>query len=440
MNKKTIKHFVPATFDKIESANKVLLEDIKQLVSTLDDKIIQLNKKNNHYLKRILNQEAAILKLLKEIHSSESNIAMLQNQILSAEEFLKDTQEQILISENNLSEQGKEYLDKFNEINIQLNKINTEISSMDKKYVYNNNYERKVIQSFYDMYERPDFQEKFQRLVDGLEPDDIALIVKILQRQRIAKTSMDKNVDVFSLEEQQKIKTLKKELDNEIFRVSDNMFCFKHYFLPIRHFEASVFIYKHGIDCIEKIDAIKDKDILDVGGFIGDSILVLKPLTNKRVISFEAVSENYDLMQQTIQLNHLDNVIAEKIALGRENGIATIEVAGSTSAMHSNGVVSVKGEEEVQIKTLDSYINGTDITPGLIKVDIEGAEQDFMEGAKETIAKYKPILLMSIYHNADDFFNIKPIIESWNLGYKFRIHKPVDYSVSREVLLIAEVR
>ena len=85
-------------------------------------------------------------------------------------------------------------------------------------------------------------------------------------------------------------------------------------------------------------------------------------------------------------------------------------------------------------------MEGTDIEVGLIKVDIEGAEQDFLAGARKTIEKHKPVLLMSIYHNADDFFDIKPIIESWNLGYKFRIHKPVDYSVSREVLLIAEVR
>lgn len=33
---------------------------------------------------------------------------------------------------------------------------------------------------------------------------------------------------------------------------------------------------------------------------------------------------------------------------------------------------------------------------------------------------------------------IKPIIESWNLDYKFKIFKPLDYTVSREVVLIAE--
>ncbi|MDO5344181.1 MAG: hypothetical protein Q4E91_00345 [Lachnospiraceae bacterium] len=43
------------------------------------------------------------------------------------------------------------------------------------------------------------------------------------------------------------------------------------------------------------------------------------------------------------------------------------------------------------------------------------------------------------YHNADDFFHIKPLPESWNVSYRFHIHKPVDKNVSREALLIAEV-
>ena len=115
-------------------------------------------------------------------------------------------------------------------------------------------------------------------------------------------------------------------------------------------------------------------------------------------------------------------------------------MAGSSSSIKPNEAVEVKGSEKVMMRTLDSYVEEHPMDIGLIKVDIEGAEQQFMKGARKTIEKYRPVLLMSIYHNADDFFHIKPIIESWNLGYKFKIHKPVDFSISREVLLIAEVR
>ena len=39
----------------------------------------------------------------------------------------------------------------------------------------------------------------------------------------------------------------------------------------------------------------------------------------------------------------------------------------------------------------------------------------------------------------DDFFNIKPMIESWDLGYEFKIVKPVDGAIILETMLIAEV-
>jgi hypothetical protein len=52
------------------------------------------------------------------------------------------------------------------------------------------------------------------------------------------------------------------------------------------------------------------------------------------------------------------------------------------------------------------------------------------------IIKYKPILLISIYHNKKDFFEIKPLIESWNLGYTFKIRKLL--SDWQEIMLIAE--
>lgn len=59
-----------------------------------------------------------------------------------------------------------------------------------------------------------------------------------------------------------------------------------------------------------------------------------------------------------------------------------------------------KKYEEISIITLDSFVEENNIRVGLIKVDIEGSEQDFLKGAEKTIKTQKPFLLISIYHNA----------------------------------------
>lgn len=48
-------------------------------------------------------------------------------------------------------------------------------------------------------------------------------------------------------------------------------------------------------------------------------------------------------------------------------------------------------------------------------------------------------MLISIYHFGSDYFKIKPLIESWNLGYKFKIAKGADGHLTGETVLFCEV-
>lgn len=90
--------------------------------------------------------------------------------------------------------------------------------------------------------------------------------------------------------------------------------------------------------------------------------------------------------------------------------------------------------------TLDSYVEEKNISIGLIKVDIEGFEQEFLKGALKTLNMQKPILCISIYHSDDDFFNIKPFIESLDLGYKFDFFQGVNRWLRNDIMLLCEVR
>lgn len=49
---------------------------------------------------------------------------------------------------------------------------------------------------------------------------------------------------------------------------------------------------------------------------------------------------------------------------------------------------------EIDLTTIDKYVEKTGVVPNFIKVDVEGAEEFVLQGAKETIQKYRPILII----------------------------------------------
>ena len=52
-------------------------------------------------------------------------------------------------------------------------------------------------------------------------------------------------------------------------------------------------------------------------------------------------------------------------------------------------------------------------------MDIEGAALDCIEGSINIISRNRPIIIASIYHTPNEFFEIKPYIENLNLNYSF---------------------
>ena len=215
------------------------------------------------------------------------------------------------------------------------------------------------------------------------------------------------------------------------------------YILPKNHFEPEVFYDKSGMDYIKNINQVKNKNIIDAGGYIGDSAIVFSDYTDKNVYSFEPFLQNYNLMLKTIELNKKNNIIPVNMALGDEN--KEIGMDASIGAGCGLSIENAKQsdinciENKVKMVTLDSYVKENNIEVGLIKTDLEGFEQPFLRGALETIKEQKPVLIISIYHNYSDFFEIKPMIENLNLGYKFRIIKNRLNKVISENKLLAEI-
>ncbi len=296
----------------------------------------------------------------------------------------------------------------------------------------------------FSVFTQDDFMDRTIRLLNGLDLESRQTVCMLLNRMRaIMEFKGEKiSINMFTLEEQNFINSELAIFKKSITKLANNVYCYNGYLLPMNHFEYNVFRDEYGLRYIRDISFIKNKHIIDAGAFIGDSALVLSRYTDKLVHAFEPSPENYDLMLKTIELNSLKNVIPNQLALTSKDDSTCVINLGelkSSSSISINDGFNYVGSAEAKTITLDTYVDKNSLEIGLIKVDVEGAEQDFLKGALRTIKSQKPVLIISIYHNSSDFFDIKPMIEKLDLGYSFRIHHPVIGSVLTETVLIAEV-
>ncbi len=305
---------------------------------------------------------------------------------------------------------------------------------------YQNSFEKGFLVPMFEYMDRPDFEEKYLDLIRGMAPPSIREINKILSRVRMVKAKPDQaRYNFYSVSEQDERTKLRTDFLNRILRISDNMYAYDKYLLPINHFERCVFLYKHGIELVRDKESIRKKDMIDAGGFIGDSALVLSDYSDKRIFSFEANPQNFDLLKKTLEINKLSKVVPVQKALWNSETELEMHVQGSCSSfIEVGGIKYVNGTVKVPTTTLDSFVSENKLDVGLIKVDLEGAELEFLQGAKHTIRTQKPVLLLSIYHKPSDFFELKPMLEQWVPEYEFTVFNPVDWGILLETMIIAQ--
>lgn len=123
---------------------------------------------------------------------------------------------------------------------------------------------------------------------------------------------------------------------------------------------------------------------VDVGAHVG---LWTRMLASKfsHVTAFEPVAENFACLQQNVTL---PNVVLENAALGAAPGLCAMALPPDGNS----GCWRVEPDgREIELKTLDSYrLNEVD----LIKVDVEGFEGEVLRGARETLQRWRPTVVL----------------------------------------------
>jgi FkbM family methyltransferase len=118
-----------------------------------------------------------------------------------------------------------------------------------------------------------------------------------------------------------------------------------------------------------------------------------------QVVSFEPCDENRSRLAETVRLNDAGNVRIVPWALGASSGEALLRELESDQTSMKWGKVEADPEGtaiRVPQRTLDEV--GRELEPpGLIKVDVEGAELEVLEGARELIRSHRPAMIVEFH-------------------------------------------
>ncbi|MFH6769530.1 FkbM family methyltransferase [Gaetbulibacter aquiaggeris] len=126
-----------------------------------------------------------------------------------------------------------------------------------------------------------------------------------------------------------------------------------------------------------------DDLFVDIGANIGSYTILGAVHVGSKTISIEPVPSTFSKLLNNISINNAqNNVIAKNIALGskKEN------VAFTKSLDTTNHVATASDKDiiEVNVETLDELLSNN-ITPSLMKIDVEGFETEVIKGALKTL-------------------------------------------------------
>ena len=139
-----------------------------------------------------------------------------------------------------------------------------------------------------------------------------------------------------------------------------------------------------------------------------------------QVIAFEPVQEFIDCFEKNVVAT---NYTMHRMALGRTESFINMNIVqGNTGHSHINK--ESFGQGTIPLKTLDSF-NFTNVD--MIKIDVEGFEEEILAGAMETIKLNKPILVIEQqkHEYQDDMIDTPAIkiLQSWGYNVLTQISK-----------------
>jgi FkbM family methyltransferase len=164
----------------------------------------------------------------------------------------------------------------------------------------------------------------------------------------------------------------------------------------------------HGQYEPELVKAVKcridpDLDAIDVGANVGLFTVLMSGLlaASSRTLAIEPTPGALRYLHSNLERNHrTTNVIVFEGVATRIAGEFVINVVPGMDEFSSITELihpAIEGKPKKQLHvagdTIDNLVERFALQPGFIKIDTEGAEFEVLSGARQTIAKYRPVIV-----------------------------------------------
>jgi len=142
-------------------------------------------------------------------------------------------------------------------------------------------------------------------------------------------------------------------------------------------------------------------DFVDVGAHIGMyTVRAARELEGRgRVLAFEPNPAARAQLEENVALNRCANVVVVAAAAGAAAGHAVLHVPATADSSFSSlepGRFADAEPLEVETTTVDEQVTEHALAPSFLKVDVEGREVDVLRGATETLARFRPTVLVEV--------------------------------------------
>jgi len=198
-----------------------------------------------------------------------------------------------------------------------------------------------------------------------------------------------------------------------------NVFFSEKFLLKRRLIRSIKNNYEKELEIISKFSD-KNKSAVDVGVYRGVYSYKLSKKF-KHVYAYEPNPLIFPYLEKNLK-KIISNLTIKNYALSNKSGVADLKIPIRSKSFFKNnieelyklGCATIHNEnnfenyETVNVKKIKLDQDLNNINLGFIKVDVEGHEKEVIEGAKNLIRTFKPILLVEI----EERHNKKPVIET----------------------------